>query len=332
MTPLYPVAAFALGLTAAIVATDVARLAVPGLRGREQTVVRSERPPDGDHYLANDRSGPVDHHVIYFGIDDEVMDRLRAADVIFVGNSRLLFAMRPDVLRPFFAAEGLRYYVMGFGFGEADRFPLAIIQKFDLRPRVVVVNADGFFGGGLSAWADAVHRDTPFDARKLQMESEVAHRVRALVHQVVPNWLRLFGLPGLGARTSFISYRSRFDGTWQVSPWGEGTQGFADGDLEGPALARGEVAAAQTFKQELDERGTELLLTRVPSPRPLLGAGPARFALLLGVPLVLGDVPALTTDDRSHLSEGSAFDWSRAFVAALAPVLRAALATPVNSR
>ena len=46
-----------------------------------------------------------------------------------------MFAARPRVLDAFFEARGLRYYVLGFGFREADRFPLAIIQKFDLRPR-----------------------------------------------------------------------------------------------------------------------------------------------------------------------------------------------------
>jgi hypothetical protein len=51
-------------------------------------------------------------------------------------------------------------------------------------------------------------------------------------------------------------------------------------------------------------------------------AGPARFAALLDVPLVAADVPALTSHDDSHLSEGSAHDWSRAFLSALAPHLR----------
>ena len=171
-TPTFPAAVFVVALVAAVVATDLARTTVPALQGRVQIIAQAERPPDGDHYLANDVAGHVDHHVIYFGIDDEVMANLRAAEVLFLGNSRLMFALRPGVLRPFFDADAVPYYVMGFGFREADRFPLAIIRALDLRPRLVVVNADGFFGGGLSPWADVVIRDTPFAARKLQFEAE----------------------------------------------------------------------------------------------------------------------------------------------------------------
>ena len=314
---------FAVVLAAAVVATDVARATVPALQGRVQIIAQAERQPDGDHYLANDVAGHVDHHVIYFGIDDEVVANLRAAEVLFLGNSRLMFALRPGVLRPFFDDDAVPYYVMGFGFREADRFPLAIMRALDLRPRLVVVNVDGFFGGGLSPWAEAVIRDTPWAARKLQLEAEVAHDARRVVHQLVPNWLRLFSQPGLGLRRTFIAYRSRVDGTWDISPWADGTTAFAAGSLEGSPLGRGEVAAARAFKAELDARGSTLVLTHVPTPEPMPGGGPARFAALLDVPLVTPEVPALTSPDHSHLSEGSAHDWSRAFVQALAPLEQA---------
>ncbi len=62
------------------------------------------------------------------------------------------------------------------------------------------------------------------------------------------------------------------------------------------------------------------------------GGGPARFAALLGVPLVTPDVPALTSHDHSHLSEGSAHDWSRAFVQALAPLEQASRRASVGGR
>jgi hypothetical protein len=235
-----------------------------------------------------------------------------------------MFAMRPGMLRPFFAAEGVRHYVMGFGFREADQFPLAIIRKFDLRPKLVVVNADGFFGGGLSAWAEMVMKDTTFAARKFQWEAERAHAARRVVHHVVPNWLGLFGQPGLQLRRAFVAYRARFDGTWAVSPWDTGTDPFTPPPLDGRLASQVETAAALAFRDELDRRGSRLVVTRVPTPVPMPGAGPARFAELLNVPLVTADVPVLTSGDGSHLDESSAHDWSRAFLSALTPYVRAA--------
>jgi hypothetical protein len=80
-----------------------------------------------------------------------------------------------------------------------------------------------------------------------------------------------------------------------------------------------ETAAALAFKDELDRRGSRLVLTRVPTPSPMAGAAPARVAALLGVPLVTADIRALTSGDGSHLDESSAHDWSRAVLRALAP-------------
>ena len=318
---LWPAAVFAVGLAALLAATVVVVDHLPSLRAAASGLLEAERPGDADHYLAGDIGGQVDHHVLFFGIDADAQSRLQAAEVLFLGNSRLMFALRPEVLRPGFAALGRSYYAMGFGFREADRFPLAIIRRFDLRPRLVVVNADGFFGGGLSAWAEVVNRDTAFAARKLRWEAETAHDVRRAVHIVAPNWLALFGRPGLGHARELNMYRSRFDGTWQVSPWPESHTAFAPPPVDGTPLSRGEIAAARAFKSEMDARGTRLVVTRVPTPEPHGGAGPARFADLLQVPLVMVAPPGLTSGDRSHLDQASAHDWSRAFLEALTPHL-----------
>lgn len=318
---LRPAAAFAATLGAAALLTVAAVDRVPALAALRPAVEAGERPPDDDHYLANDTGGHVDHHVLYFGIDATVQRRLQAAEVLFLGNSRLMFALRPDVLRPFFAARQQPYYVMGFGWREADRFPLAMIRKFDLRPKLVVVNADGFFVHGLSPWAEEVIRDTPFAARKLRWEAEAAHEARRLTHVVFPHWPSVFGLPGLGNARTFTAYRSRFDGTWAITPWPSTDVTFQPPPLDGTALGRGEIRAADAFMDELRARGARLVLTRVPTPVPMPGASPAQVARHLGVPLVTAEVPGPTSADHSHLDRASAHDWTRAFLDALTPWL-----------
>ncbi len=319
---LWPAAVCAATLTAMMVATAIVVNAVPELSGRAADLLAAE-PPDDDHYLAADLGSNIDHHVHLFGLDSDATERMRAADVLFLGNSRLMFALRPAVVGPEFVALGLSYYALGFGFREADRFPLAIIRRFDLRPRVVVVSADGFFGGGLSAWAETVNRDTPFAARKLRLEAEAAHQVRQSMQAVAPNWLSLFGRPGLAQARSLNIFRSRLDGTWEISPWPSGNSAFRAPPAAGPAIGRRERAAALAFKAEMDDRGITLILTRVPTPEPHAGAGPARFADLLQVPLVLAEPPGMTSADGSHLDWPSAYDWSRQFMASLVPYLPA---------
>jgi hypothetical protein len=306
-----------LGLLTAI--TAVIWLGDPGM-GRVKNITRAERPSD-DYYLAHDHGGHVDHHVLYFGTDPVALDHLRRADVLLLGNSRLMFAARPDVLDAFFAARGLRYYILGFGFREADRFPLAIIEKFDLRPKLVVVNADGFFLHSYSDFARAVMKSNAIGAWQFRQEAETGHEVRRAVHRLVPNWVDLFGRPGFPWRRELIIYRSRTNGAWQLSPWEPGTAPVSERHLGQPPLASREREAARGFKAVLDRRGTALVLTYVPTPRPLAG-GPALFAELLGVPLVAAHPPRLLTEDGDHLDEPSAFAWSEAFVRELERVVQ----------
>jgi hypothetical protein len=325
---LTPLAVFGAAFPALVLGTTAA---IDGVPARAAEVAMGERPPADDYYLASDIGAYVDHHVLYHGLDREALAHLRAADVVFVGNSRLMFALRPAVLGPFFAEHGLRYYALGFGFREADRFPLAILEKFDVRPRLVVVNADGFFGGGLSDWAELVHRDSAFAARKHRWEAEASHVARRTTHAVLPHWDSLIGLPGFGRARAPNTYRSRRDGTWELSPWPPGKTLVPALTDEPVALGRGELAGARAFKQVLDARGTPLLLTRVPTHQPYGSGTPAAFAALLGVPLISVHPPGLATHDLSHLDEGSAHDWSRAFTAALEPHL-ATLVRPATSR
>jgi hypothetical protein len=287
--------------------------------GRVKNITRAERPSE-DHYLAHDHGGHVDHHVLYFGTDAVALGRLARADVLLLGNSRLMFAARPRVLDAFFHSRGLNYYVLGFGFREADRFPLAIIEKFDLRPRLVIVNADGFFQNSLSDFARTVMTDTAFGAWKLGHEAETGHEVRRALHQLVPNYVDLFGRPGFPWRREVVIYRSRTNGTWQLSPWDAGHAPVHGRDLAAPALGRHEIEAAQRFKATLDRRGSALALTYVPTPRPL-GGGPAHFARQLGVPLVAADPGGLKTEDGDHLDEASSIAWSEAFVRELGRIV-----------
>ena len=102
--------------------------------------------------------------------------------------------------------------MLAFGHREHDAFPRAIIQRFDLRPKLVIVNADRFFVGQQSAWAERVVDDSSFDAQKLWFEAELAHAVRRRIHAWWPH------LPDvLRGEREFIAYRSRIDGTWLVA-------------------------------------------------------------------------------------------------------------------
>jgi len=293
---------------------------MPGFQGQVRNITLAERPPGGSYYLAHDRGGHLDHLVLYHGTDDEALANARTANILFIGNSRMMFALRPAVLAPWAAAHGVTYYAFGFGYRDGDDWALELVRKHDLRPRVVVVNVDGFFARPMSPGAQRVRRETRFGARKQIFEGEVAHEARRYLHRVIPNWLDLYGRPGFPFGNEFIAYRSRRDGVWAVSPWPAAEMPAASVDFQvepvGPRLGD----AARAFKAEFDARGTRMVLTYVPTPDDS-GGNPVAIGAMLGVPVVALGVDGLTSHDGSHLSEESALDWSRRLVEDLTPHL-----------
>jgi len=311
---------FALTLSILVGLTYGAWIVVPGFAGRVRNITVAQRPPDPAYYLAHDRGGHLDHHVLYHGIDAEAIANLKKADVLFVGTSRMMFALRSRVLAPWADAHGLTYYALGFGFREGDAFVMELIRKYDLRPKIVVVNVDGFFGRALSEWAERVRKDTPFGARKLLWEGELGHETRRVVHRVIPNFIDLYGRPGFPFGNEFIAYRSRDNGVWAISPWPKPSMPANSPDFVAEPVGPRIGDPARAFKTEMDQRGSRMLLTYVPTPDDA-GGNPVALGEILGVPVVGMGVDGLTSHDGSHLSEESAVFWSRRLIQDLTPYL-----------
>jgi hypothetical protein len=279
-------------------------------------IIRHEDPaPWGSFYLAHDRGGHIDHHVLYHGIDARVRERLREADLLFLGNSRLMFALESRIMRALLPPGTVDYYVLGFGHEEQDDFPLAIIRAFDVRPQLVVVNADQFFASDSSEWAERVVEESDFDAWKVQVEGEIAHSVRRLLHRVVPHYVDL----RRGER-EVVLYRSRDDGTWFVAnDFGSGGSfDWPPDDQQQPTLEA--LRHATDFKRELEARGARMVLCVVPAPEVSLHRA-RMMAAHLGAPLLVPDAAELRTIDGSHLSYDSAARVAASLVAQLRPLL-----------
>jgi len=95
-------------------------------------------PHDPDDFLAYCRSlGFVDyeHGALYYGLEPKVRDSIRTAQVLFLGSSRVQAAFAANALRKYFKARGIRYFVMGFGYGEASAFGQPVMERSHASPR-----------------------------------------------------------------------------------------------------------------------------------------------------------------------------------------------------
>jgi hypothetical protein len=284
------------------------------LRRHTLDVATAAEPPS-DHFLAHDRGGHVDHHMLLYGIDEEMLDNLKQADVLLVGNSRLMFALRGPALRQYFVTRGLRPFALGFGHEEQHRFPLEVMRRHGLRPKVVIANVDNFFGGITSSWGQRVLRDTTFEAWKVRGEANVSHLVRRTLHRVVPH------VPDLwDGEREFVIYRSERDGAWFIATrFGRGSrlQEFYRGhDIVRPH----NLELALAFKEAVEASGARLVFTLVPG-RDVSLTHAQMLADMVGVPLVAPEVPDLRTMDGSHLTDESAARYASVFFQHLDPVL-----------
>jgi len=284
------------------------------LRRHTLDIATAADPPAG-HFLAHDRGGHVDHHVLLHGMDDDTLRNLQQADVLLMGNSRLMFALRGDSLRRYFTARGLRPFALGFGHQEQHRFPLEVMRRHGLHPKVVIANVDNFFGGVTSPWGERVLRDSAFDAWKTRAEATTSHLVRRAMHQAVPH------VPDLwkGER-EFVIYRSERDGAWfSATDFGAGarlSEFYRGHDTVRPH----NLQLAMAFKEAVEATGAHLIFALVPG-RDVSLTHAQMLADMVGVPLVAPEVPDLRTMDGSHLTDDSAARYAAVFFQHLDPVL-----------
>src|SRR5450755_924765 len=77
--------------------------------------VIAQPAPAPEFYLAYFHGG-VENYVIYNNVYG-VANELKHADVLFLGNSRMLYAMRDqEALKRYFSARHLRYYTLAFAY------------------------------------------------------------------------------------------------------------------------------------------------------------------------------------------------------------------------
>lgn len=265
-------------------------------------------PADGygnDRYLGYCQAaayGDYDHGAFWFGLEPEIREAAAAADVLFLGSSRLLFGFSTAALQRWFDEAGFRYFLLGFSHGENISFVAPLLRHLKPRARAYVINIDGFFDRRLSDPARTVMQEP--DAR----DRYGVKRAWQMPHRLLCGWL-----PALcGNAVSF--YRARDTGAWRLA----GTEGLVASDVEAeapPDLARvaTEQAPGEAFIAGLGVDRRCVFLTYLP-PRENERATAAALAARLGLGLISPKLDGLRTFDGSHLDPESAERFVGAFL------------------
>jgi hypothetical protein len=291
-------------------AVSAAAWQLPVLDDHKVLEAVSERAPDG--YFQVSATGLFGQHAYYHEMAP-VREPLRAAEVLVLGNSRTQVAFAHETLDGFFREHGLRYYLLGFADSRVE-FIRVLFEKYELKPQLVIVNADWFFVPGVSHWAEAAMQDSYFDSWKRRFEMHASSEARRWIHRLLPHpaGLDVDGAPAL-------VYRSVQRGDWLTS-WNLARPTNVHWLDASTTVAQAEVDNALAFKRQLHGLGARMVLTWIPSR--IDGRRWVReLAERIDVPVIVPNVRDLQTIDGSHLDPESARRFVEAFLQELPPYL-----------
>ena len=269
----------------------------PPLSDKRDMSARVIYPQSPEWYVAY-ANGGLDEFTIFDNLHG-ASNALKRADVLFLGNSHAVFGLSRDALAPYFEKRGLTYYNMAFGYNETSVLPQAIIRKFDLHPKWVVIVADPFFSDAGSSLADKVMSGTKFDGYKFALETNISLAVKHELHQALPY------IPNMATKESanWIQFRSYRDGTVYVASYMGNPNAKRPKSLMDNWDIQKSLPAAQEFKAEMDRRGTRIILTCIP---PFVPCPAEQLGHALHVPTVEPAPDGLETLDGAHLDKASA--------------------------
>jgi hypothetical protein len=266
-------------------------------------------------YCQADGYGDYDHGAFVFALEPPAQDSARLADVLFLGNSRLQFALSANATDEWFASQSIRHYLLGFSYSDGHVFAQEVLRKLKPQAKVYIINMDGFFSTFVSDVAKPILSD-PTTVERYENK-----RRWQSIHRPVCGLL-----PALCGR-EFTVFRVHETGRWiGIAGQFQGEM-VTDDPMVDPQALQQQVAAGRYFLDRLTARRECVILTVIPTvqtPHAMAKAVSAGLKMELISPSMDG----LQTFDGSHLDEQSAERWSKGFMDAAAPRITKCVSEP----
>jgi hypothetical protein len=273
---------------------------------------------DADHFLAycdSQKYASYEHGAFLYGVEVSAVSNIRNADVLFLGNSKMQAAFSTRAVTQYFSSMNVTFFLMGFGYAEESKYAFAILKRWNIAPKVLVINADPFFSEYLSPPArEALEGRSEYLWRLiLKAAFQRVHRTVCLVAS------------GVCPESNRAIFRSAKDGEWNwIGPY------IAERAV--PLDRSTQLIINETQFREAKDIGEKFLnhlrmdrrcvvLTGAPNSQLDSPAIAATVAASLNTESILPPSDGLATLDGAHLNPASAERWSGQFLEALTPLL-----------
>ncbi|MBR1194074.1 hypothetical protein JQ609_32505 [Bradyrhizobium sp. AUGA SZCCT0169] len=268
-------------------------------------------------YCGSTQYGDYEHGGFYFGLESEAIANLKRAKVLFLGSSLTQVAFSTDEVNSYFRARHVPYYVMGFGYDERFDFALALIEKYQLKPDAIVINADPFFRGNTTRFAGELltkTTDIPTAIGQiLALTNSLEKKLFSLIRWQICRFRSLCNLKHLAI------YRDNTNGAWiwrdlyTSDEYGHLAVDLARRQVEELPKPEDLVKARRLIEVTRVLPGC-VILTAIPNSIIDAEAFVTDLASALDAKVMLPQIDDLYTWDHSHFTWSSAQRWSARFL------------------
>jgi hypothetical protein len=269
------------------------------------------------YFLTSCNRNSLGHQAYFLNLEPGLMETVKTADVLFIGNSRLASAFRAPVLREFFNSKNSSFFVLNFP-GTTSNFIFEIFKKYKLKPSLVVINNDYIFKEVRNGREASLINDEVITRSLYVVEYYLINILIDLrKNHYFQKWL------DIGAKNLKPNYfESRDNGMERIvnEPMAQKKiiQTKTETNLDNlPSAQRNiiksSIVRGMPFIRWLRQNNVQVIFTQVPYG----GAEPSinyHMSKKLGITSIVPQVEELYTYDNSHLNYESAQRWLNAFI------------------
>lgn len=90
-------------------------------------------------YLSYTERDDIDHSY-FFHNTNNIIKSVRESEILTIGNSKMLFALDHNLIERYNFKSEYKIFNFSFNYGEGVKFPIAIIEKYKLKPKFLIVH------------------------------------------------------------------------------------------------------------------------------------------------------------------------------------------------
>jgi hypothetical protein len=237
------------------------------------------------------------------------LEAAKKADVLFIGNSKIQFAMDSDLLSATLSKYNNSFFMLGFGDNEGSKIYDYFFRRHVFKNKLIIIHGEAFFNrDGSIPTNDALNPSRDHITFHRKIEIWYKYFIYRYILKHFPVFVG-YDKAVLNPNAKNAVYRNNLNGDWNFSKnFGNRFEGDDVRAIEAEKIEPGEdsLDIAREFKELTAKNGSKILIVSIPSNKKFQSDWTVKkIAEHIKVPYLNLDIKGLVTFDGIHLNEKS---------------------------